>query len=67
MISTILHQIMHVGPVASQEAIMMLGNNGGGFFNTPARPATVVTARAVPINTSNGMTRMDNEVIFISI
>ena len=30
---TILHQIMHVGPVASQEAIMMLGNNGGGFFN----------------------------------
>ncbi|MHB1495084.1 MAG: potassium-transporting ATPase subunit KdpA, partial [Acidithiobacillus sp.] len=30
---TIFHQIMHVGPVASQEAIMMLGNNGGGFFN----------------------------------
>ena len=30
---TIFHQVMHVGPVASQEAIMMLGNNGGGFFN----------------------------------
>uniref|UniRef100_E6QJ42 Potassium-transporting ATPase A chain (Potassium-translocating ATPase A chain) (ATP phosphohydrolase (Potassium-transporting) A chain) (Potassium-binding and translocating subunit A) n=1 Tax=mine drainage metagenome TaxID=410659 RepID=E6QJ42_9ZZZZ len=30
---TILHQMIHVGPVASQEAIMMLGNNGGGFFD----------------------------------
>ncbi|WP_414041460.1 potassium-transporting ATPase subunit KdpA [Acidithiobacillus sp. M4-SHS-6] len=30
---TILQQVIHIGPVASQEAIMMLGNNGGGFFN----------------------------------
>ncbi|MBU2755022.1 potassium-transporting ATPase subunit KdpA [Acidithiobacillus sp. CV18-2] len=30
---TIAEQTLHVGPVASQEAIMMLGNNGGGFFN----------------------------------
>lgn len=29
----IVVQTLHVGPVASQEAIMMLGNNGGGFFN----------------------------------
>ena len=27
-------QIIPVGPVASQEAIKMLGTNGGGFFNT---------------------------------
>ena len=30
---TILQQVIHIGPVASQESIMMLGNNGGGFFN----------------------------------
>jgi len=28
-----LQQIISVGPVASQEAIKMLGTNGGGFFN----------------------------------
>jgi len=27
------HQTMSMGPVASQEAIKMLGTNGGGFFN----------------------------------
>ena len=27
-------QVISVGPVASQEAIKMLGTNGGGFFNT---------------------------------
>ncbi|HVB33126.1 MAG TPA: potassium-transporting ATPase subunit KdpA [Patescibacteria group bacterium] len=27
------HQTIAVGPVASQEAIKMLGTNGGGFFN----------------------------------
>ena len=30
---SILEQILAVGPVASQEAIKMLGTNGGGFFN----------------------------------
>ncbi len=30
----ITSQIIPVGPVASQEAIKMLGTNGGGFFNT---------------------------------
>jgi K+-transporting ATPase ATPase A chain len=27
------HQMLPMGPVASQEAIKMLGTNGGGFFN----------------------------------
>jgi potassium-transporting ATPase potassium-binding subunit len=27
-------QIISLGPVASQEAIKLIGNNGGGFFNT---------------------------------
>ncbi len=33
---TISQQIIAVGPVASQEAIELLGTNGGGFFNTTA-------------------------------
>lgn len=28
------HQVIAQGPVASQEAIKLLGTNGGGFFNT---------------------------------
>ncbi len=32
--STITTQTIAQGPVASQEAIKMLGTNGGGFFNT---------------------------------
>ncbi|WP_436857081.1 potassium-transporting ATPase subunit KdpA [Citrobacter tructae] len=28
-----VHQLIPMGPVASQEAIKMLGTNGGGFFN----------------------------------
>jgi K+-transporting ATPase ATPase A chain len=31
---TVTQQVLAVGPVASQEAIKMLGTNGGGFFNT---------------------------------
>ncbi|MCS5946153.1 potassium-transporting ATPase subunit KdpA [Klebsiella variicola subsp. variicola] len=27
------HQLLPMGPVASQEAIKLLGTNGGGFFN----------------------------------
>lgn len=30
---TITHQILPMGPVASQEAIKLIGTNGGGFFN----------------------------------
>ncbi len=33
---TVTQQVLAVGPVASQEAIEMLGTNGGGFFNTNA-------------------------------
>ncbi|STV56731.1 potassium-transporting ATPase subunit A [Klebsiella pneumoniae subsp. pneumoniae] len=28
-----MHQLLPMGPVASQEAIKLLGTNGGGFFN----------------------------------
>ena len=31
-----LHQVIAQGPVASMTAIMQLGDNGGGFFNTNA-------------------------------
>jgi K+-transporting ATPase ATPase A chain len=31
---TIAQQVIALGPVASQEAIKMIGTNGGGFFNT---------------------------------
>ena len=30
---TVTDQVIAQGPVASQEAIKMLGTNGGGFFN----------------------------------
>jgi K+-transporting ATPase ATPase A chain len=33
---TVTQQVLAVGPVASQEAIELLGTNGGGFFNTNA-------------------------------
>ena len=33
VMDTITEQIIAQGPVASQEAIKMLGTNGGGFFN----------------------------------
>src|SRR5262249_9717500 len=31
-------QVLAMGPVASQEAIKMLGPNGGGFFNANSAP-----------------------------
>jgi len=37
------HAIPRDGPVASQEAIKMLGTNGGGFFN--ANPRTLSKTR----------------------
>ncbi len=30
---TVTHQVLPMGPVASQEAIKLLGTNGGGFFD----------------------------------
>ena len=44
---TVLQQVLAVGPVASQEAIKILGTNGGGFFNAnsahPFENPTVIT------------------------
>ena len=40
-------QIIPLGPVASQEAIKMLGSNGGGFFNVNS---------AHPFENPNGFT-----------
>jgi K+-transporting ATPase ATPase A chain len=34
VMNTVTDQVIAQGPVASQEAIKMLGTNGGGFFNT---------------------------------
>ena len=33
VLDTVTEQTIAQGPVASQEAIKMLGTNGGGFFN----------------------------------
>src|SRR5258708_9781793 len=33
LMETVTEQVSAQGPVASQEAIKMLGTNGGGFFN----------------------------------
>ncbi|WP_292319152.1 potassium-transporting ATPase subunit KdpA [Caldisphaera sp.] len=33
-ISSITHQIVYTGPVASLESIKLLGNNGGGFYGS---------------------------------
>ena len=44
---TVLEQVLAVGPVASQEAIKLLGTNGGGFFNAnSAHPFENPTALA---------------------
>jgi K+-transporting ATPase ATPase A chain len=42
-------QLMAMGPVASQEAIKMLGTNGGGFFNANS---------AHPFENPNGLTNL---------
>jgi len=43
----VLDQVLAVGPVASQEAIKLLGTNGGGFFNAnSAHPFENPTALA---------------------
>ncbi len=34
-----VHQLLPMGPVASQEAIKLLGTNGGGFFQCQLRPS----------------------------
>ena len=51
-------QVIAQGPVASQEAIKMLGTNGGGFFNTNS---------AHPFENPNGITNFVQMVLLISI
>jgi len=45
----VTQQVIAVGPVASQEAIKLLGTNGGGFFNTNS---------AHPFENPNGLTNL---------
>ena len=52
-----LTQSIAMGPVASQEAIKMLGTNGGGFFNVnSARPSR--RSRATSQRTSRWTRRL---------
>jgi potassium-transporting ATPase potassium-binding subunit len=51
-------QVIAQGPVASQEAIKMLGTNGGGFFNANS---------AHPFENPNGITNFVQMVLLISI
>jgi K+-transporting ATPase ATPase A chain len=53
-----LAQTIAMGPVASQEAIKMLGTNGGGFFNTNS---------AHPFENPNGFTNFFEMVVVLLI
>ncbi len=53
-----LSQSVAQGPVASQEAIKMLGTNGGGFFNVNA---------AMPFENPNGFTNFFEMVLVLMI
>ncbi len=55
---THLSQSIGMGPVASQEAIKMLGTNGGGFFNTNA---------AHPFENPNGFTNFFEMLVVLAI
>jgi K+-transporting ATPase ATPase A chain len=51
-------QVIAQGPVASQEAIKMLGTNGGGFFNTNS---------AHPFENPNAITNLVQIILIFSI
>ena len=51
-------QLIAMGPVASQEAIKMLGTNGGGFFNVNS---------AHPFENPNGFTNFFEMLLVLSI
>src|SRR5207342_1395196 len=51
-------QVIAQGPVASQEAIKMLGTNGGGFFNTNS---------AHPFENPTALTNLVEMVLIFSI
>ena len=53
-----LAQTIAMGPVASQEAIKMLGTNGGGFFNVNS---------AHPFENPNGFTNFFEMLMVLSI
>jgi K+-transporting ATPase ATPase A chain len=53
-----LAQTIAMGPVASQEAIKMLGTNGGGFFNVNS---------AHPFENSNGFTNFYEMLMVLAI
>ena len=55
---THLGQSIGMGPVASQEAIKLLGTNGGGFFNTNS---------AHPFENPNGFTNFFEMLVVLSI
>ncbi len=55
---THLGQTIGMGPVASQEAIKMLGTNGGGFFNTNS---------AHPFENPNGFTNFFEMLVVLAI
>ncbi|HUD52489.1 potassium-transporting ATPase subunit KdpA [Parvibaculum sp.] len=52
------HQSIAVGPVASQEAIKMLGTNGGGFFNANS---------AHPFENPNALTNLVQLILIFTI
>ena len=62
----VLEQVIAVGPVASQEAIKMLGTNGGGFFNansahpsrTPLRSPTSLQILAILLIPAGALPRL---------
>jgi K+-transporting ATPase ATPase A chain len=62
--ATVIHtlsggtQILAQGPVASQEAIKELGNNGGGFFNVNS---------SFPFENSSGLTNMFEMLLMLII
>ncbi|HEX3363390.1 MAG TPA: potassium-transporting ATPase subunit KdpA [Solirubrobacterales bacterium] len=62
--ATVIHtlaggtQILAQGPVASQEVIKELGNNGGGFFNVNS---------SFPFENSSGLTNMFEMVLMLVI
>jgi K+-transporting ATPase ATPase A chain len=51
-------QVLALGPVASQEAIKMLGTNGGGFFNANS---------AHPFENPNGLTNFVQMLLIFAI
>ncbi len=52
------HRTLTLGPVASQEAIKLLGTNGGGFFNVNS---------AMPLENGSGLSNLVELLLMLSI